>query len=66
MLKTNVKIPTHMPIPVRFYSVTAEEYEEIRKKIEEAKSKETMTEEEKSLENGIFFVDDNNNNTEVT
>lgn len=54
-----------MPIPVRFYSVTAEEYEEIRKKIEEAKSKETMTEEEKSLENGIFFVDDNNK-TEVT
>lgn len=54
-----------MPIPVRFYSVTAEEYEEIRKKIEEAKTKENKTDEEKTLENGIFFVDDNNK-TEVS
>lgn len=50
-----------MAIPVKFYSVTQEEYEKIRKRLEEAKSKETtLSQEEKELDGGIFFVEDTN------
>jgi hypothetical protein len=39
-----------MAIPVKFYSVTAEEYERIRQEMQEE------AERKKDLEGGIFFV----------
>ena len=39
-----------MAIPVKFYSVTAEEYERIRQEMQDE------SERKKDLEGGIFFV----------
>ena len=49
-----------MAIPVRFYSVTAEEYERIQKEMQEARHVQESQEEierKKALEGGIFFVE---------
>lgn len=51
-----------MAIPVRFYSVTAEEYERIHQEMQEACHVQEMQEEaerKRDLEGGIFFVEDN-------
>lgn len=40
-----------MAIPVKFYSVTAEEYERIRQEMQEESERR-----KKDLEGGIFFV----------
>lgn len=48
-----------MAIPVKFYSVTAEEYERIRQEMQEAcrvQEKQEEAERKKDLEGGIFFV----------
>lgn len=48
-----------MAIPVKFYSVTAEEYERIRQEMQEARHVQESQEEierKKDLEGGIFFV----------
>jgi len=48
-----------MAIPVRFYSVTAEEYERIRQEMQEACHVQEMQEEaerKRDLEGGVFFV----------
>ena len=46
-----------MAIPVRFYSVTAEEYDRIRKELEHGVDGTEESEQRKrSLEGGIFFV----------
>lgn len=43
-----------MAIPVKFYSVTAEEYERIRQEIEAAKERG----EKSDKDSGIYFVED--------
>lgn len=48
-----------MAIPVKFYSVTAEEYERIRQEMQEAchvQESQEEIERKKDLEGGIFFV----------
>lgn len=50
-----------MAIPVRFYSVTAEEYERIRQEMQEAchvQESQEEIERKRNLEGGIFFVED--------
>ena len=48
-----------MAIPVKFYSVTAEEYDRIRQKLEQgADGSEEAEQRRRDLEGGIFFVDD--------
>ena len=48
-----------MSIPVKFYSVTAEEYDRIRKQLEQGVDGSEETEQRKrDLEGGIFFVED--------
>lgn len=53
-----------MPIPVKFYSVTAEEYERIKQEMLEACHIQEQQEEEerkRDLEGGIFFVEERDN-----
>lgn len=48
-----------MAIPVKFYSVTAEEYERIRQELEQGSDGSEETEQRNhELEDGIFFVED--------
>lgn len=50
-----------MAIPIRFYSVTAEEYERIRQEMQEAchvQESQEEIERKRNLEGGIFFVED--------
>lgn len=49
-----------MPIPVRFYSVTPEEYERLRKSMERGVDGAEEAEERRQAldENGIYFVED--------
>lgn len=50
-----------MAIPVRFYSVTAEEYERIRQEMQEAchvQESQEEIERKRNLGGGIFFVED--------
>ena len=48
-----------MPIPVKFYSVTAEEYDRIRQELEQGEDGSEETQQRKrDLEGGIFFVND--------
>ena len=49
-----------MPIPVKFYSVTPEEYEELRKSMERGVDGAEEAEERKRTldESGIYFVED--------
>lgn len=48
-----------MPIPVRFYSMTAEQYEKIRKEMEQGvDGSEEAQQRKRDLEGGIFFVND--------
>ena len=50
-----------MPIPVKFYSMSAEQFEKV---LEKMKEKEEETEQEKrereELQGGIFFIDGTN------
>ena len=49
-----------MAIPVRFYSVTAEEYERIRQQLQQGvDGAEEAEQRKRELEGGIFFVEDN-------
>ena len=49
----------HMPIPVKFYSVTPEEYERIRKELEQGPDGAEEAEQRKrDIEGGIFFVEE--------
>ena len=51
-------IPT-MAIPVKFYSVTAEEYDRIRQELEQGvDGSEEAEQRKRALEGGIFFVND--------
>ena len=48
-----------MPVPVRFYSMTAEQYEKIRKEMEQGvDGSEEAQQRKRDLEGGIFFVND--------
>ena len=48
-----------MPIPVKFYSVTPEEYERIRKELEQGPDGAEEAEQRKrDIEGGIFFVEE--------
>lgn len=48
-----------MPIPVKFYSVTAEEYDRIRKEMEQGEDgSEEAQQRKRDLEGGIFFISD--------
>ena len=48
-----------MGIPVKFYSVTAEEYERIRKQLEQGvDGSEEEQERKRALEGSVFFVED--------
>ena len=50
----------NMGIPVKFYSVTAEEYERIRQELEQGPDgAEEAEQRRQALEGGIFFVEDN-------
>ena len=52
-----------MPIPVRFYSMTAEQYEKIRKEMEQGvDGSEEAQQRKRDLEGGIFFISGNNEN----
>ena len=49
-----------MAIPVKFYSVTPEEYDRIRQELEQGVDGSEETEQRKrDLDGGIFFVEDN-------
>ena len=49
-----------MPIPVKFYSVTAEEYDRIRKEMEQGEDgSEEAQQRKRDLEGGIFFISGN-------
>lgn len=51
-----------MAIPVKFYSVTAEEYERIRQELEQGSDGAEEAEQRKrDLEGGIFFVEERDN-----
>ena len=48
-----------MPVPVRFYSMTAEQYEKIRKEMEQGEDgSEESQQRKRDLEGGIFFISD--------
>ena len=48
-----------MSIPVRFYSVTPEEYDRIRKELEQGvDGSEEAEERRRALEDGVFFVEE--------
>ena len=48
-----------MPVPVRFYSMTAEQYEKIRKEMEQGEDgSEEAQQRKRDLEGSIFFVND--------
>lgn len=48
-----------MPVPVRFYSVTPEEYERIRQQLQQGVDGAEESEQRKrELEGGVFFVSD--------
>lgn len=50
-----------MSVPVKFYSVTPEEYERIRKILEQGSDgTEESEERRRALEGGIFFVEEKN------
>jgi hypothetical protein len=49
---------TTMAIPVKFYSVTAEEYDRIRQELEQGvDGSEEAEQRKRDLEGGIFFVE---------
>ena len=49
-----------MPVPVRFYSMTAEQYEKIRKEMEQGEDgSEEAQQRRRDLEGGIFFISGN-------
>lgn len=49
-----------MPVPVRFYSMTAEQYEKIRKEMEQGEDgSEEAQQRKRDLEGGIFFISGN-------
>jgi hypothetical protein len=49
-----------MSIPVKFYSVTADEYDRIRQELEQgADGSEEAEQRKRDIEGGIFFVEDN-------
>ena len=49
-----------MAIPVKFYSVTPEEYNRIRQELEQGVDGSEETQQRKrDLDGGIFFVEDN-------
>ena len=49
----------HMAIPVRFYSVTPEEYDRLRKQMEQGvDGAEEAEERRRALEGGVFFVEE--------
>ena len=54
------EVKDNMAIPVKFYSVTSEEYEKIRQEMQEAchaqENQEEAERRKKDLEGGIFFV----------
>ena len=51
-----------MAIPVKFYSVTAEEYDRIRQKLEQgADGSEEAEQRRRDLEGGVFFVEERDN-----
>ena len=53
------EVNDNMAIPVKFYSVTSEEYERIRQEMQEAchaQENQEEAERKKDLEGGIFFV----------
>ena len=51
-----------MAIPVKFYSVTPEEYDRIRQELERgADGSEGAEQRRRDLEGGIFFVEDRDN-----
>ena len=48
-----------MAIPVKFYSVTPEEYERLRKQMEQGvDGSEEAEERRRALEGGVFFVEE--------
>ena len=48
-----------MAIPVRFFSVTPEEYDRIRKELEQGvDGSEEAEERRRALEGGVFFVEE--------
>lgn len=51
-----------MAIPVKFYSVTAEEYDRIRQELEQGVDGSEEAEQKKcDLDGGIFFVEERDN-----
>jgi hypothetical protein len=57
--KYNKRGVWHMAIPVKFYSVTPEEYDRLRKQMEQGvDGSEEAQERKRALEGGIFFVED--------
>ena len=52
-----------MAIPVKFYSVTPEEYERIRQQLQQGVDGDEESEQRKrELEGGIFFVEEKKDN----
>ena len=52
-----------MAIPVKFYSVTPEEYDRIRKQLEQGvDGAEESAQRKRDLEGGIFFVEERDGN----
>lgn len=51
-----------MAIPVKFYSVTAEEYDRIRQELEQGvDGSEEAEQKKRDLDGGIFFVEERDN-----
>lgn len=57
--KANFNEETTMAIPVKFYSVTPEEYDRIRQQLEQGvDGSEEAAQRKRDLEGGIFFVEE--------
>ena len=60
MVNTITKEKPPMAIPVKFYSVTPEEYDKIRQELEQGvDGSEEAEQRKRDLDGGIFFVEDN-------
>ena len=61
--KANFNEETTMGIPVKFYSVTPEEYDRIRQQLEQGvDGSEEAAQRKRDLEGGIFFVEEHDGN----
>ena len=63
MVNKHIQRGKNMAIPVKFYSVTPEEYERIRQQLQQGVDGAEESEQRKrELEGGIFFVEEKKDN----